>query len=243
MLHKEVRTQLLVLLGSPATLTRRKNQIKLQYGPMSSDEAGYVLAHMLEIDLSRYLPNSTIDKVRSLVPQDAGVIRETRPVVQKPPQKKSRRYPLINSSRVKSAFNLGEKVYPQVFLLENSIRELIRIKLITYGTDWWDQKVPASIRKNVARIMNIEKRYPYRDRRGNHPLLYTNFSNLKTIILKNKGDFEIEILDFLWFEAKMDEVYMARNNLAHCVPLTSDDRKRISLFHRDWARLMETAGH
>jgi hypothetical protein len=35
---------------------------------------------------------------------------------------------------------------------------------------------------------------------------------------------------------------MARNNLAHCVPLNEDDKSRISIFHRDWARLIEASG-
>jgi len=229
------------MVGSPPTLTRKKQKIQEMYGPMTSDEAGYVLAHQYGIDLPKYLTISDIDRIRSLIPRDIPIIKAPKVVKQKtkPKKKAYTSYPLINVNRIRIAHSLGVEIYPLLFILENSIRELINQKLSAVGSNWWETEVPAKVKNNVSRTMSIEKRYPYRDTRGNHPLLYANFSDLKEIILANKDKFSDVILDFDWFKVKMEEVYMARNNLAHCVPLSSDDRARIAIFHRDWARLLD----
>jgi hypothetical protein len=153
-------------------------------------------------------------------------------------------YPLISSAANNQAIALGVEVFPLMYQLENSIRQLIERVLSKSGTDWWLKRVPSDVQSNVQRTMNKEKRYPYRDKRGSHPLYYANFDDLKKIIIdsNNKADFQTIIMDLEWFKVKMDEVYMARNNLAHCVPLPKDDISRILLFHRDWGRLLDTAG-
>jgi hypothetical protein len=131
-----------------------------------------------------------------------------------------------------------------MFQLENSIRELVEKVLSKSGVDWWNNHVPSDVRTNVRRTMDKEKRYPYRTRRGDHPLYYANFDDLRKIIMYplNKSDFQQIIVDFQFFEVKMNEVYMARNNLAHCVPLLESDIARIMLFHRDWAIILDSAG-
>jgi hypothetical protein len=90
--------------------------------------------------------------------------------------------------------------------------------------------------------MKREKRYTYREARGNQPLLYANYEDLKKIIVAKQNVFSDVIIDIDWFKVKMDEVYMARNNLAHSVSLSRDDISRIALFHRDWARMLNAAG-
>ncbi len=214
---------------------------------MSTDEAVYVIAHMQGIDLSRYLPLDTLDRIRSLLPRE--LPKSSKQLEQSKIQPKKRKtesisYPLVKETLMKTAVDLGQEVFPQLFVLENSIRALIEKRLSKYGNDWWEKLVPKPVRENVEQTMKREKRYPYREKRGEHPLYYANFKDLKKIILEesNKSNFADVIVDFVWFEAKMDEVYMARNNLAHSVPFSSDDKSRIALLYRDWARLLEAAG-
>lgn len=242
-IKKEIRDQLISIFGSAATLTRRKKELQQSHGPMTADEAGYVLAHLRGIDLNSHLPISVLDRVRALVPRGLP-IPASAPAKAISVQKKASYppYPLLGKREVSRAYKLGAEVYPILFVLENSIRKYIEIKLSVHGDDWWDTQVDPDVKNSVTRIIRIEQRYPYRDRRGDHPLLYTNFLDLKKIVLFNEVEFLNEIIDMQWFEVHMDEVYMVRNNIAHCVPISPDDINRLKLFHRDWARLMDAAG-
>ena len=238
-----VRREILEKLGiSRQALSQRASKIKRDLGPITTEEAVYVIGHLEGIDLSRFLPISTLDRIRSLVPREIKPTKISEQRVRSVKKKQERHYPLVNSTGINIASKLGNDSYTKLFILENSIRALIVKKLGVLRRDWWDIYVPLKVKNNVARTINKEKHYPYREARGSDPLYYANFSDLSTIILENKEVFRDIILDFDWFKVKMEEIYMARNNLAHCVPLTRDDVSRINLFFSDWARLLETAG-
>jgi hypothetical protein len=232
---------------SKQALSQRARRVKDAYGPMTTDEAVYILAHLEGIDLSRYLPLAIVDRVRALVPRQAisslsGPPKLSSKKVERKKPKHRHFYPLIPNAEVRVADNLGKDVYPQVFVLENSIRNLIIDRLSKIDRNWWDKFAPQDVRDTVARTIIKEKRYPYRDARGRHPIFYSNFADLKKIIVANQATFSDAIIDIEWFKAKMDEVYMARNGLAHCISLSRDDISRILLFNRDWARMLNSAG-
>jgi hypothetical protein len=236
--RKEVLEKLKI---SKQALSQRAGRIKKGYGPMTTEEAVYVIAHIQGIDLSKFLPIATLDRIRSLVPKE---IQPKKQLVHSPQSIKQKKisYPLISNSLINMAYNLGSEVYPKLFVLENSIRTIITKRLELLDVNWWDTYVPKEIKDNVSRTMKKEKRYPYRETRGSHPISFANFSDLSAIILANQPVFKNIILDYQWFKVKMDEIYMVRNNLAHCVALSNDDITRINLFFRDWSRLLETAG-
>ena len=246
MVNRAIREQLLKKLGvTRQALSKRSGKIKDRYGPMTTEEAVYVVAHIEGIDLSKHLPLATLDRIRALVPRDqiatsqGGSVRKsltekakTAPI--------ARTYPMLSASQIGKSLALGADVFPLIYQIENSIREFISKRLSKTDQNWWSTRVPNDVQKAIAHTITREKRYPYRDLRGNHPLFYANFTDLKKIIAANHIDFIDAIPDIDWFKVKMDEVYMARNNLAHCVPLAKDDVSRIALFHRDWARLMSS---
>lgn len=239
----KVRREILSRLGiSPQALSQRAKRIKENFGPMTTEEAVYVIAHIEGIDLSKFLPIATLDRVRSLVPKEIQPNKSQTHPPQRVKRQQKVSYPLATNAQIKMAYDLGSDVYPKLFVLENSIRSLIIKRLEALDVNWWDNYVPSPVKINVSKTMNKEKRYPYREARGNQTISYANFSDLSTIILANQTVFQNIILDFEWFKVKMEETYMARNNLAHCVSLSSDDVARINLFFRDWARLLETAG-
>lgn len=248
MINREVRSELLNKLHiTRQAISLRAKQIKSRYGPMTTDEAVYVIAHIEGINLAKYLPLATLDRVRSLVPREiksSPVSPQVKSVKKKvAPRKKSTiSYPLVSNAFIQRVVTIGDEPFPQVVVLENSIRTLIEKTLFAINPDWWTALVPPNIQKNVQRTIDKEKKYPYREKRGNRQIMYCNFSDLKEIIIANYTEFRNVIVDVEWFKAKIDEVYMARNNLAHSILLSDDDISRIALFYRDWARLMETAG-
>lgn len=247
MVNRAIRRELLEKLGiTKQALSQRAKKLKESYGPMTTEEAVYVIAHQEGIDLAKHLSLAVLDRIRSLVP---------RPVTSGPSKPRTRskvsgapfrptagRYPLVTPALSSSGATLGQQVYPILFILENSIRSLISTRLSNTGPDWWDRLVPPYVQTNVKRTMAREKRFPWREKRGSHSLYYANFSDLKAIIVANFSHFNDVIVNIDWFKVMMDDIYMARNNLAHCIPLPKDDITRIRLFHRDWARLLETAG-
>jgi len=244
MVNTEVRKQLLAKLGiTKQALSQRAKKLKESYGPMSSEEAVYVLAHMQGIDLSKHLPLATLDRVRALVPRPLPSPPSSAPKRAGPrPSLRPRTYPLVSPELSASAISLGQNVYPVLFLLENSIRALVEARLSKTGTDWWEKLAPTGVKNNVARTMKKETRYPWREKRGTHPLYYANFADLKELVTANISHFSDVVVNVDWFKVQMDEVYMARNNLAHCVPLSSDDITNINLLYRNWARLLNAAG-
>jgi hypothetical protein len=247
MVDRKLRKELLSRLGvTRQALSQRAKRIKDTYGPMSTDEAVYVIAHLEGIDITKYLQLATVDRVRALmprsaIPQPSPPSRSARKTTKTPKQTP---YPLVPLATSARASTLGSDVYPALFELENSIRALVERVLSPLGSNWWDTRVPNGVKQAVQRTMNREQQYPYREKRGPRPLHYTNFDDLRKIIIEptNWPSFQSIIVKSDWFNVKMEEVYMARNNLAHCVPLSADDKSRILILHRDWARLLAAAG-
>jgi hypothetical protein len=247
MVDPRVRKLLLNRLGvTPQALSQRAQKIKTKYGPLSTEEATYVIAHQQGIDLTRFLPIDVIDRVRSLIPRELPKIAEVariQRVKKKKTKKSATSYPLVPDILIKKGVAIGNESFPQMFVLENSIRNLIIQKLASaYGKDWWLKARIKGIRDNVEKTIDKEKKYPHREKRGLHPIYYSNFADLKQIILNERNHFADVILDPQWFEVEMDQVYMARNSLAHSVAISEDDKSRIRLFYRDWARLLENSG-
>lgn len=247
MIHRQVRHELLNKLKvTRQALSLRAKQIKAKYGPMTTDEAVYIIAHIEGVNLAKYLPLETLDRVRSLIPREikpSPIAPQVKITNKKPKSRKTiASYPLVNNAFIQRAVTIGDESFPQIVVMENSIRALIEKTLSTINPNWWVALVPPNVQRNVQRTIDKEKKFPYREKRGNRPILYCNFADLKEIIVANYPEFRNVIIDIEWFKAKMDEVYMARNNLAHSVLLSDDDISRIALFYRDWARLLDTAG-
>lgn len=247
MIHRQVRHELLNKLKvTRQALSLRAKQIKAKYGPMTTDEAVYIIAHIEGVNLAKYLPLETLDRVRSLIPREikpSPIAPQVKATNKKPKIRKTiASYPLVNNTFIQRAVTIGDESFPQIVVMENSIRALIEKTLSAINPNWWVALVPPNVQRNVQRTIDKEKKFPYREKRGNRPILYCNFADLKEIIVANYPEFRNVIIDIEWFKAKMDEVYMARNNLAHSVLLSDDDISRIALFYRDWARLLDTAG-
>jgi hypothetical protein len=245
MVNSSVRIQLLDKLGiTKQALSQRAKKLKDAHGPMTTDEAVYVIAHMAGLDLSKHLPLATLDRIRALVPRPlpsptAPSTPQGRPRACPAP---ARSYPLVSPGLASTALALGKGAYPTLFLLENSIRALVFLRLSKTGSDWWEKLAPPGVKSNVARTMKKEARFPWREKRGADPLYYANLSDLKDIIVTNIIHFSDVIVNVEWFRVQMDEAYMARNNLAHCVPLSREDETTINLLYTRWARLLDSAG-
>jgi hypothetical protein len=244
MTNKSVRRDLLSHLRvTKQALSHRAKTIKEKFGPMTTEEAVYVIAHMEGLDLSRHLSLDQLDRVRALVPRSlASKPLSSLPKARSKKTKATTSYPLVPARLVAKAVALGQESYPNVVVLETSIRNLIEQRLAAVKRTWWPDLIHPDVITAVARTKKKEAFYPYRERRGDKDILYCNFADLKKIVDHQYLHFKDVIVDLAWFSAKMDEVYMARNNLAHSILLSKDDESRIALFYRDWARMLQSAG-
>jgi hypothetical protein len=246
MVDRRVWRLLLSKLGvSQPAISQQAQIIKKNHGPMSTEEATYVIAHRNGIDLARYLPIEMVDRIRSLIPKELpSIVQPIQHRQSKKHKKKSATsYPLVTDALIAKGVSIGTESFPRMYILENSVRNLIIQRLTkAYGNDWWINGRFKGVRDNVQRIIDKEKKYPHRDKRGLHPIYYSNFSEIKTIILNEFNYFADVILDRQWFEVQMDQVYMSRNSLAHSVPITEDDESRIRLFYSEWSKLLDNAG-
>ncbi len=244
MTNKSIRSLLLSrLVITKQALSLRAKSLKEKFGPMTTEEAVYVIAHMEGIDLSRHLPLDQLDRVRSLVPKpspQANVPHARQKA--RTTKKHVQSYPKVSVGLISQAALIGSESFPEVFVLENSIRNYIESVLVKVRADWWPALIDPAVVNSVARTKKKESYYPYRDLRGAKDILYCNFADLKRIVEHQYPYFQAVIVDLNWFKVKMDEVYMARNNIAHSVSLSKDDKSRISLFYRDWDRLLTKAG-
>jgi hypothetical protein len=247
--NRELRRLLLKKLAvSPQRLSQRVAQVKRLYGPMSTEDGTYVLAHQEGIDLTRHLDQSTVDRVRHMLPTGAvpttgGQHRKSRPTsASTRPVRIAPSLELVNAmlpaSVVADASRMAN-VYPKLYIFENSIRNVIvRVLRAKYGTNWWSNRAPTSVQKSVAERKAKEAKTPWHGKRGTHEIYYANFGDLRDIITKNWVNFEPIFLKQPWITQRLEELEPPRNIVAHSNPLSKQEENRVDLYFNDWIALL-----
>ena len=246
--NRKLRAELLARLGcSPQALSQRAQIIKDNYGPMSTEEATYLIAHQQRFDLSKYIDADTVKRVRDIL------VRKTTGA--SPPmqlKKKNGKTAYIKISNdlpkvdVLLSTTLAEdaakmaRIYPIYYVIENSLRVVIkRILEKKHGVDWWESRVPVDPKRRVDGRKSEEDTKPWHGKRGQHEIFYSDFKDLKSIIRANAKDLAPIFVDLEWIAQKLSELEHPRNIVAHHNPMESNDIKRIEVFFEDWIRLLK----
>lgn len=221
--------------------------MKRLYGPMSTEEGTYVLAHQEGLDLTKFLDRETVDRVRGMLPKDSTPTPPQGPRARAPKtarMKAVRIAPTLElvdamlPSAVATDASRMATVYPKLYILENSLRNVInRVMTSAHGTDWW-KKAPSGVIKKVADRKTKESKKPWHGKRGSHEIYYSDFGDLKDIITKNWSDFQGIFPKQDWITTKLEELEPPRNVVAHHNPLAAQDEKRIDLYFNDWIALL-----
>lgn len=209
---------------------------------ISKETAANLLAAQMRIDVSKFLGREELAEIRDL--KKVGITMA--------PTKKEKivRKTLLRSVTIKIGkkaiedFSLPEKlateadrmaeVYPMIYVLENSIRHIIMYVLKRkYGDDWWDKRVPATIRRNVEDRVKQEGKNRWHSRRGGHRIFYTDFGDLNSIIINNWDDFKEMFPNQRWIQTRMEEIELSRNIIAHNNPLPTREIERLRLYFDD----------
>lgn len=247
--NRALRAELLKKLGvTPQRMSQRVAQVKRLYGPMSTEDGTYVLAHQEGLDLTKYLERPTVDRVRGLLPTGAGPTTPSQPGPRRATAASLRPVRIAPSLELVDAMlpaSVAEDarrmatVYPKLYIFENSIRNvIIRVLRAKYGRDWWTKCAPTGVQKTVAARKANEAKTPWHGKRGTHEIYYANFGDLRDIITKNWPDFQPIFLKQPWISQRLDELEPPRNIVAHNNPLSKQEENRVDLYFNDWIALL-----
>lgn len=144
---------------------------------------------------------------------------------------------LLPSNLSENATKMAREVYPLIYVLENLLRNFISSKLSKkHGNDWWNKKVSSGIKREVDGRKRSEGKNRWHSKRGEHDIFYTDFGDLKNIIINNWQDFRDIFPRVEWVSNKLDEIEMSRNIIAHNNLLPDREIKRLRLYFDDFRK-------
>jgi hypothetical protein len=144
--------------------------------------------------------------------------------------------PFVTESIAKEASRMS-RLYPKLYLFENSARILVSKKMeAVYGTNWWD-KVSRKTRELVKTRKQKEDEARWHARREEHEVFYTDMKDLKKIIETN---WEIVFKAVLGNKdqvfALFHEIELSRNVIAHNNPLDKESAERLESNFKVWIK-------
>lgn len=258
---RELRAALVDTTGwTRQTLSRHVQAVKDEL-PMDTATAQCVLAHRQRLRLDRYLDAATLSSVQGVLARLGGSAGSTgargrgdngngaaatgaRAIVF--PKEFKTSDPLLSDAKLQEAREMAV-VYPILYVLENSMREVIqRVMTSKYGADWWNTALTSgkvkSLKDSSDQRRANEGQMRWHQRRGAHPIDYVNLDDLATIIDAKQDDFFPAVLgDREWFRQFMRELAPSRNVLCHMNPLDTHNVKDIRVKVERWRKLIE--GH
>lgn len=217
-----------------------------EIGPLYTRRiSSYIVALEKGVDVTEYMDETEKEAVRQFMGPNVRYVRvELEPKVKNVPRKRVLKFPdkfesdcpkNLSETIVKEAIEMS-RVYPYLYLVENSIRSFIREVMDKIDPNWWDTSVNKSIQRDVEDRMKREIKNRYHGKRGVHPIQYVDFDHLRTIISRNREHFEEHLPEnsIQWLTQRLKELKETRNILAHNNPLTENDIRRVKTYYEDW---------
>lgn len=250
--NSAIKAKLLAKLDvSPQRLSQLVGARKREF-PMSTPLAVYTIAHENAIDLSKHLSTDETSEVRNLVASlrsgqsaQASPACATKASVKKAAPKDVKvkiasvdvgKIPALKPSHAADAKRMSERVYPTLYVFENSLRDLIEAVLrAKHGKNWWTEAVPTKVRETAAKHKADEATNPWHGARSGREIDYILLNELWAIIKDNWGDFKHLFPDQPWIQTLITrDMNVSRRVLAHMTPLSADDITGIEASFRKW---------
>jgi hypothetical protein len=224
---------------------------------MSTPDAAYTIAHQRGIDVAKYLSSEETARVRELITQLGPVTSGTsvasasrrsksvpKPTTVSIAGAKVTDLPGMTTAHAKEAKEMAEKVYPALYVFENSARDIIMRTLKgALGDDWWANGVATDLQNKARDRRADESKEPWHGRRGARDIDYLDLPDLAKIVKGGKAWRHFEAVDIFprasWFEELVSDMNVSRRVIAHMNPLSADDIKHIEATFRKWARQLE----
>jgi hypothetical protein len=141
------------------------------------------------------------------------------------------------SQKIRMSAMSALPAYLAFFCIENSVRELINDRMTdVHGPDWWDNKASAPLRNKVTQRREKEGHNRWHIARGAHPIYYTDFGDLGSLLQNNWPDFEDLFPDQNWVLSRIGELELSRNIIAHSNTLDERELIRLRIYLQDWIK-------
>ena len=140
---------------------------------------------------------------------------------------------------VRSEASEMSEYYEIFYCLENSIRKLISDTLTeSEGGDWWNSnRIPEKIRTDVSSRKKKELDNGV-SVRSDFDIDFTTFGELLVIITSNWDIFDAIFSSQRAVERVLSHLNLLRGPIAHCCPISEDEKARLELTVKDWFRTM-----
>ncbi len=250
--NPEIKAELLKQLDvSPQRLSQLVKARKAEL-PMGTPQAVYTIAHENGIDISKDLNTDETAEVRGLVASLRQSGASPAPPAPKPKRAPAKakevritiasvdvgKVPALKSSHAAEAKRMSERVYPTLYVFENSVRDLIEAVLrARLGKDWWETAVPRKVRDTADDHKANEAEDGWHDPRGGRPIDYILLNDLWAIIKRNWSEFKHLFPDQAWIQTLITrDMNVSRRVFAHMTPLSADDIAGIEAAFRKWVK-------
>lgn len=230
------------------------HKVRKRFGnSISKEEASYIYASELGIDIYRYLKDNAEFRshVRGLISSvqktssENKVVKKVRgkPKIVKILKIKETQIddPLLPQRVIVDAKKMAE-VYPLIYIFENSVRNFIRKAMNkAFPEGWWNEKrIPVDPFRKANSRKDEEGKNLWHGTRSSNMLDYVDLDEVEKVISRNAETltpyFKGLPKDIEWLKIKIKELYPSRNVIAHCNPLSNDDIERVKVICRDWQK-------
>lgn len=242
MINREIMRILREKMGKSLPQIYRMIEERQKVHAVKKETAAYILAMESDINIAKFLGNDELREVREV--KSPIIVRERAPA-----RKTTRvlvpiriepdvevKVPNLSTKVINEAKKMS-RVYPYIYLFENSVRYLImEILGDKYGNDWWEGKVSGATKREVKKRIDREDVHRWHAKRGAHPIFYSDMRDLYLIIVNNWDDFKNLFPGQAWIKTRIEEIELSRNIVAHNNPLPDDEITRLKLDLKAWVK-------
>ena len=253
-INRELRAELIKVLNiTPRRLNQRIRERMLEL-PMSRENAAHSIAHAEGIDLSKYLSNEDLAEARSVVAEWTNISNaqsttsvrgnnssadravRARPIVLRVAGVDASSVPGLTPRHASEAKEMADKVYPMLYVFENSIRSIVeRVLSSELGSNWWSTSVPRKIQGKAASRIAQENYTPWHGRRGATEIYYIDLNDLWLIIKHQWTHFKELFPNQAWIESLItNDMNVSRRQVAHMNPVARSDVRNVEAAFRKW---------
>jgi len=250
--YRKLRKALLDKLKiTPQALNQQCQNLKRET-PLTTEDATYIIAHRRGMKLDRFLDKNTVARVRDLhLRMNATVLslaqKDNKIIGNKVMQQRHVKIGddteytdvMLPQKKLKEASEMA-KIFPKLYVLENSIREFIKIGMENiYGENWWDTQASRRLKDRARDRMSEDVRDSWHQRRGSHPVDYLDMIELPQLVSKMQQFVVPNIIpSFEWFKQLVEEVYKSRCVVCHMNPLEENNIKSVEVKFNQWQKQM-----